>query len=161
MTIASVLGVAGAGEGAGAGGETRGVVVTRVLATGARVHRQTRGVGPVHAVALHSIAVVTRIPCYVIQHHLLAGARVSALQVDARAVVQGAVVATWPAHAGALVHILAVRPVTLGTLLSACDGEVQASCPVQYEDGISAWPYQVASICIKCHRTSRRIIRTA
>ena len=65
VTIASVLGVAGAGEGAGAGGETRGVVVTRVLATGARVHRQTRGVGPVHAVALH-ITVVTRIPCYVI-----------------------------------------------------------------------------------------------
>ena len=66
MTISSVLGVAGAGEGAGAGGETRGVVVTRVLATGARVHRQTRGVGPVHAVALHSIAVVTPIPCHVI-----------------------------------------------------------------------------------------------
>ena len=66
MTIPSILRVAGAGEGAGAGGETRGVVVTRVLATGARVHRQTRGVGPVHAVALHSIAVVTPIPCRVI-----------------------------------------------------------------------------------------------
>ena len=66
MTIPSILGATGAGEGAGAGGETRGVVVTRVLATGARVHRQTRGVGPVHAVALHSITVVTPIPCRVI-----------------------------------------------------------------------------------------------
>ena len=66
MTVPGVLGVAGAGEGAWAGGETRGVVVTRVLATGARVHRQTRGVGPVHAVALHIVSVVTPIPCHVI-----------------------------------------------------------------------------------------------
>ena len=69
--------------------------MTRVERREAEVDRKTRGVGGVHSVSA------------------LTAARVVAREVEARAVLQSAVMATWPATCFALVHILAVSPISL------------------------------------------------
>ena len=69
--------------------------MTRVERREAEVDRKTRGVGGVHSVSA------------------LTAARVVAREVEARAVLQSAVMATWPATCATLVHILAMSPISL------------------------------------------------
>ena len=68
--------------------------MTRVERGEAEVDRKTRGVGGVHSVSA------------------LTAARVVAREIEARAVLQSAVMAT----CATLVHILAVRPISLKNL---------------------------------------------
>ena len=76
-------------------GEARGIAVTRVEARLTRVDRKTRGVSRVHFEAA------------------LTAARVAAREVETRAVLQCAVMATGSATCRALVHILAVSSISL------------------------------------------------